>query len=49
MVWDPLCLYLFFVYVHTDRDESSSELLKYLQEKEHYIFWVGSDIFNVGL
>jgi hypothetical protein len=47
MIWDPLCLYLFFVYVHTDKDESSSELLIYLQEKQHYIFWVGSDNFNV--
>ena len=47
MIWDPLCLYLFFVYVHTDRDESSSELLKYLQEKQRHISWVGSDNFNV--
>lgn len=47
MIWDPLCLYLFFVYVRTDRDEISSELLKYLQEKQHYIFWVGSDNFSV--
>lgn len=47
MIWDPLCLYLFFVYVHTDKDESSSELQIYLQEKQHYIFWVGSDNFNV--
>lgn len=47
MIWDPLCLYLFFVYVHTDKDESSSELQIYLQEKQQHIFWVGSDSFNV--